>query len=93
MASIALALLSGLMTLPVQAEPQGKREPRGPSSAPQEGISLDEAVDRAQRRYNARVVRAETREDGGRRVHVLRLLSDDSRVWTVRVDASTGQFL
>lgn len=93
MASVALVLLPGLLALPVHAQPQGKREPRSPSASQGDAISLDEAVDRAQRRYNARVIRAETRDDGGRRVHVLRLLSEDSRVWTVRVDATTGQFL
>ena len=51
-----------------------------------------EAVDRAQKRYKARVVRAETSESGGRIVYVLRLLSEeDGRVWTVRVDAQSGQ--
>jgi uncharacterized membrane protein YkoI len=53
-------------------------------------ISMDEAVDMAQRRYNARVVRAEVSERGGRRVYLLRLLSDDGRVFNVRVDAATG---
>jgi len=53
-------------------------------------ISLDEAIDMAQRRYNARVVRAEVSERDGRRVYVLRLLSDDGRVFNVRVDAATG---
>lgn len=90
---MALLLLAGLLACPAHAQPQGKREPRGPAAEQSGGISLDEAVDRAQRRYNARVVRAETRAEGGRRVHVLRLLSEDSRVWTVRVDATTGQFL
>lgn len=61
------------------------RRPRG-----EEGISLDEAVNRAERRYGARVIRAETRESNGRRIHQLRLLSDDGRVWTVRIDAATG---
>jgi uncharacterized membrane protein YkoI len=46
----------------------------------------------AQRRYNARVVRAEVSERGGRRVYLLRLLSDDGRVFNVRVDAATGSF-
>jgi uncharacterized membrane protein YkoI len=55
-------------------------------------ISMDEAVDMAQRRYNARVVRAEVSERGGRRVYLLRLLSDDGRVFNVRVDAATGSF-
>jgi hypothetical protein len=53
-------------------------------------ISMDEAVDMAQRRYNARVVRAEVSDRGGRRVYLLRLLSDDGRVFNVRVDAATG---
>jgi len=62
------------------------------ASALKDGMSLDEAVDRAQKRYKARVVRAETSESGGRIVYVLRLLSEeDGRVWTVRVDAQTGQ--
>ncbi|MFO1427601.1 MAG: PepSY domain-containing protein [Steroidobacteraceae bacterium] len=54
------------------------------------GISLDQAVDLAQRRYGARVVRAEVSDAGGRRVYVLRLLSPDGRVWVVRVDAESG---
>jgi uncharacterized membrane protein YkoI len=65
---------------------------RGASSRPlaSGGISMDEAVDMAQRRYNARVVRAEASEVDGRRVYVLRLLSADGRVWVVRVDAQSG---
>lgn len=54
-------------------------------------LSMDEAIDRAQKRFRARVVRAEQIEQGGRVVYVLRLLSDeDGRVFTVRVDASSG---
>lgn len=54
-------------------------------------LSLDEAIDRAQKRYRARVVRAEQVEQGGRVVYVLRLLSDDDgRVFTIRVDARSG---
>lgn len=55
------------------------------------GISLDEAIDRVQRQYGARVVRAEVRESQGRTVYVLRLLSREGRVWTVRVDAQSGR--
>jgi uncharacterized membrane protein YkoI len=35
-------------------------------------------------------VRAEAADNGGRRVYVLRMLSDEGRVWTVRIDAQTG---
>lgn len=54
-------------------------------------LSMDEAIDRAQKRYRARVVRAEQIEQGDRVIYVLRLLSDeDGRVFTVRVDARSG---
>lgn len=45
----------------------------------------------AEQRHNARVVRASTAETDGRQYHVLRLLSQEGRVWTVRIDAVTGQ--
>ena len=54
------------------------------------GISLDEAVRRAQLQFHARVVKAETRSHDGHAVYVLRLVSDDGRVFTVRVDSATG---
>ena len=40
--------------------------------------------------YHARVVRAAAAEVGGRRIYVLKLLSEQGRVWTVHVDAETG---
>jgi uncharacterized membrane protein YkoI len=56
------------------------------------GVSLDQAVAMLRVKYNARVMRANTVEEGGRAVHYIRLMSADrSRVWTVRVDAATGQ--
>jgi len=54
------------------------------------GMSLDQAVSMVEKRFKARVVRTETRDDGGRKVYVLRLLNDAGRVWTVRVDAASG---
>jgi uncharacterized membrane protein YkoI len=53
-------------------------------------ISLDEAVARAERRFNARVVRAESQNSDDGVVYILRLLNDSGRVWTVRVDADSG---
>jgi uncharacterized membrane protein YkoI len=53
-------------------------------------ISLDQAVEMAQSRFRAKAVKAETVNDGGRRVHQIRLLSQDGKVWTVRVDAQSG---
>jgi hypothetical protein len=56
-----------------------------------DGISLDEAVSRAERQYNARVVRTDVQDEDGRKVYVLKLLSADGRVFTVRIDAATGR--
>jgi uncharacterized membrane protein YkoI len=81
----------GLVSAPVLAD--GKHRADGGRNQGAEGrarISLDEAVRRAERRFNARVVKAETNAINGRVVHVLRLVSDAGRVFTVRVDAETG---
>jgi hypothetical protein len=56
-------------------------------------VSLDQAVQIAERRYSAKVVKVAVSEVGGRRVYVLRLLSDEGRVWTVRIDAGSGAVL
>jgi uncharacterized membrane protein YkoI len=53
-------------------------------------VSLDQAVQMAQRRYGARAVKAETVSQGDRRVHRIRLMSPEGKVWHVHVDAQTG---
>lgn len=53
-------------------------------------ISLSQAVRLAQRRFRARVVRAETQTQGDRTIYVLRMLDDTGRVFPVRVDAASG---
>jgi hypothetical protein len=55
-----------------------------------DGISLDEAVRRAEAQYHAKVVRTDVQDEDGRKVYVLKLLSEDGRVITVRIDAATG---
>lgn len=57
------------------------------------GISLAQATSMAQSRYQGRVVRAESMQMGDRVVHEIRILGDDGRVRTVRVDAQTGAFM
>ncbi len=64
---------------------QSRREQRAPQN-----VSLGEAVQMAQSRYRAKAVRAETVNNGGRRVHQIRLLSAEGKVWMVRIDAETG---
>jgi uncharacterized membrane protein YkoI len=53
-------------------------------------LSMDEAVKMVEKRFHARVVKAETQRDNGRTVYLLRLLNDAGRVWTVHVDAASG---
>jgi len=63
-----------------------------PSKLMQSGMSLDQAASMVQAKYRAQVMRANTVQEDGRIVHYIRLMSvDRSRVWTVRVDAATGQ--
>ena len=56
----------------------------------QRGISLEQATSMAQARYPGRVVGARTVQMGDRLVHEIRILGDDGRARTVRVDAQTG---
>ncbi len=64
---------------------------QGVVAVARDGISLDEAVSRAERQYRARVVRTDVQDEDGRKVYVLKLLSEDGRVITVRIDAQTGR--
>ena len=54
-------------------------------------LSLDEAVAQAERRYNARAVRAEEKRNGDRIEYRIRLLDEDGRVFEVRIDAGSGR--
>jgi uncharacterized membrane protein YkoI len=56
-----------------------------------DGISLDEAVRMAEAQFHARVVRTDVVDEDGRKVYVLKLLSEGGRVITVRVDAASGR--
>jgi uncharacterized membrane protein YkoI len=77
---------------------RAERQDGGAASARRAGaavhagaISLDRAVEMVQRRYDAKVVRAEETREGDDVIYRIRLLSADGRVFTVRVNARTGQ--
>jgi uncharacterized membrane protein YkoI len=86
---IALALLTAAAPV-AGAQELIDRRPRDEYRIEPSGVSLDQAVEMAQRRYRAKAVRAETVSSGERRVHQIRLLSAEGKVWTVRVDAESG---
>jgi uncharacterized membrane protein YkoI len=92
-ASLVLCVLAGLGTSGTAIAAPWRS---APSAAPFEtmqrrAMSLDEAVALVQSRYEAKVVKAETVQQRGREVHRIRLLSPDGRVWTVSVDAASGE--
>jgi thiamine monophosphate kinase len=47
--------------------------------------SLDQAASQAARQYNAKVLSAQTVQDGNKRVHVIKLLTPEGVVKTVRI--------
>jgi len=53
-------------------------------------LSREQAVALVQKRYGARVVRADSTDQAGRHLYVFRLLSAGGKVWIVRVDARSG---
>ncbi len=61
-----------------------------PVAMPRGSVSMDQAVRMVEERYHARVVKAQTQYDAGHTLYVLRLLNDEGKVWTVRVDAASG---
>jgi uncharacterized membrane protein YkoI len=57
------------------------------------GISLNQAISMVERRFKARVVRSDVRQEGDRKIYVLRLLDDRGNAQVVRVDAASGSIL
>lgn len=99
--TVLAAVVTSALALPALARPRpavltlAQSEPLAQVFPAQRGggISLAQATSMAQSRYRGRVVRAETVQMGDRVVHEIRILDDDGRVRTVRVDAQTGAFM
>ena len=68
-----------------------RRYPRQKQGGEAHGISRDEAVRLAERRYRAKAVRVETVRNGDSVIYQIRLLNAEGKVQTVQVDAATGQ--
>ncbi|HWX69641.1 MAG TPA: PepSY domain-containing protein [Steroidobacteraceae bacterium] len=85
-ATAALLVSAAAATLQSAATPPAA----SPLVMPRSGLSMDQAVRMVEERYHARVVKAQTEQDEGRTLYVLRLLNDAGKVWTVRIDASSG---
>lgn len=85
-----LGCLLACATATAAQPPQTPAESHPPGAAGSPVMSLDRAIALAEQHFKARVVRAIEEDTEGRRVYVLRLLSEEGRVWTVRIDAQTG---
>jgi Peptidase propeptide and YPEB domain len=91
-AGVALVLSAGGGSLGAHAAPPSPARAvvnRGPARGAAR-LSMDQAVRLAERRYRARVVRAETRTQGDRTIYLLRMLDGAGRVFSVQVDAASG---
>jgi uncharacterized membrane protein YkoI len=90
-APLVLALVVGLgaVAVPAQAAGPGGIVPpqRTEASLTRDEVSLSEAVAQVKREYGGRILEAETREQNGRRVHVIKVLTSEGRVRTVRIPA------
>ena len=88
-----MALFLMACVMPTFTDAQTLIDPRqsGEKRVEAPAISMDRAVQMAERQYNARAVRAEPVTSGNRTYYQIRLLNSEGKVWTVRVDAMTGQ--
>ena len=62
-----------------------------PATSEGRGISLDEAVARARRQSDGKILSAETVRVDGRPVHRIKILTPDGRVTRMEMDADTGR--
>jgi uncharacterized membrane protein YkoI len=84
-------LALGLSVPAAGAQSLIEKRPRSERQADRPRVSLDQAVNMAESRYRAKAVKAQQSVSGDRLVYNIRLLSGDGKVWTVQVDAQTGQ--
>ena len=96
--AVLLVSLSGLGAPAYAGVPHAKSarpavEQNAIRLAQSKSYSLDQAVARVRREFGGKIIRAETRRSNGRPVHHIKVLSDNGRVRTVRVDGVTGRIL
>lgn len=73
------AVIAGMPSLDVPAQQLPTAQDR---------VTLEQAVRRVRKQYGGRIISAETKGSGARRVHVVKVLTDKGRVHTVRISAN-----
>ena len=80
---------------PTVIRPEGARPPPAlmmrEAPRPAQRVSIDRVIEQVQRRYKAKVIERKEAKKGDQLIYELKLLSDDGRVWRVRVDAESGK--
>lgn len=82
---IASVLLSALPAAALAQSGERNEQPLAYLVAQQDGPSLGEAVEQVRRQYRGRIVSAATEVRGNREVHVIKVLTEDGSVKTVRI--------
>jgi hypothetical protein len=89
--SIILMLAAAAAAAPaaVAGQPAGRAASNDLRIAQEDGPSLSEAVEMVRRKYQGRIVSAETRVSGNREVHIIRVMTNDGKVITERIPGRT----
>ena len=83
--SIALAASAQGFAAQIERGHTEKITPPALSVTQSNGVTLSQAVEQVRRQYNGRIVSAETERNGDRETHVIKVLTEDGKVKTVRV--------
>ncbi len=90
----ALAMAGAVTAVPAMAQTGGQFQARAESRPEQRPrISAGQAAAIVQRRFGGQVVDVDTVQSGGRVIYRVRILQDDGRVRTVRVNGETGEIM
>jgi len=84
---ITIALTASAKGLAMQVETGATQEATPPALSTMQcnGVTLSQAVEQVRRQYNGRIVSAETQGNGDCETHVIKVLTEDGKVKTVRV--------
>lgn len=83
--SIALTASGQGIAMQVETAVTETFTPPSLSAMQSDGLTLSQAVERVRRQYNGRIVSAETVVSGNQETHVIKILTEDGKVKTVRI--------
>ena len=83
-AQVAVALQSDQIGVPISGV-ELRPEVPGLDTFQKGGVTLSQAVEQVRRQYNGQIVSAETRVSGNQETHIIKVLTQDGKVKTVRV--------